>query len=84
MFCDSVFAGVNPATSFLSESQIPLAKNGFVPVDGRMQTKVPHVYAIGDIATFPLNIRGMAQYVFAFFFISKNQKTWFIVLKSNI
>ena len=58
-FCFFNFCvGVTPATSFLNGSQIPLAKNGFIAVDGRMQTKIPHVYAIGDIALFPLSIRG--------------------------
>lgn len=52
-----LFLGVTPATSFLKDSEIPLAKNGYIPVDGSMQTKVPHVYAVGDIVTFPLGIQ---------------------------
>ena len=29
-------------------------ENGFIPVDGQMRTRVPHIYAIGDCARAPM------------------------------
>ncbi|CAK8671079.1 unnamed protein product [Clavelina lepadiformis] len=49
--------GVIPATSFLRGSEIRMNERGFIPVDGRMQTKIPHVYAVGDITLFPFSWR---------------------------
>ncbi|XP_078485676.1 apoptosis-inducing factor 3-like isoform X1 [Ciona intestinalis] len=50
--------GVKPATQFLRDSEIRLTQRGFIQVDGNMATKVPNVYAIGDVTMFPLAIRG--------------------------
>uniref|UniRef100_H2Y453 Rieske domain-containing protein n=1 Tax=Ciona savignyi TaxID=51511 RepID=H2Y453_CIOSA len=47
--------GVVPATRFLRDSEIRLTERGFIQVDTRMRTKTPHVYAVGDIAMFPMN-----------------------------
>nr|CAB3220714.1 apoptosis-inducing factor 3-like [Phallusia mammillata] len=49
--------GVNPATQFLNDSELRLTDRGFIPVDARMQTKVPNVYAVGDVALFPLAMK---------------------------
>ncbi len=43
--------GVRPNTSFLSNTNIELARNGAVVVDGMMKTNVDNVYACGDCAT---------------------------------
>lgn len=44
-----VAVGVRPNTSFI---EAPIAANGGgIPVDERMETSVPHVYAAGDVAT---------------------------------
>ena len=44
-----VAVGVRPNTSFI-EAPI-VATGGGIPVDERMETPVPHVYAAGDVAT---------------------------------
>ena len=44
-----VTVGVRPNTSFIG-APIASAKGG-IPVDERMETPVPHVYAAGDVAT---------------------------------
>jgi nitrite reductase (NADH) large subunit len=44
-----VAVGVRPNTSFI---EAPIAASGGgIPVDERMETSVPHVYAAGDVAT---------------------------------
>nr|XP_018672421.2 apoptosis-inducing factor 3-like [Ciona intestinalis] len=53
-----IHTGMKPATQFLRDSEIRLTQRGFIQVDGHMTTKVPNVYAIGDVTMFPLAIRG--------------------------
>lgn len=48
--------GVTPNSNFLDGSQIDLTDRGFVSVNEFMETSVDNVYAIGDIASFPLHI----------------------------
>ncbi len=38
----------------LENTGIAVDEKGFVPVDGKLQTAVPHIYAIGDIAGEPM------------------------------
>ncbi len=45
-----VCAGVLPATDFLADTGIRMAKNGAIVVDREMRTSLPHVYAAGDCA----------------------------------
>ncbi|MBE6578385.1 MAG: CoA-disulfide reductase [Ruminococcaceae bacterium] len=40
--------GVRPDTGFLEGSGIRLTDNGSIAVDRRMQTNLPHIYAVGD------------------------------------
>jgi NADPH-dependent 2,4-dienoyl-CoA reductase/sulfur reductase-like enzyme len=42
--------GVRPATSFLKDSGITLAKNGAVVIDREMRTNIPDIYSAGDCA----------------------------------
>lgn len=49
--------GVLPSTDFLRDSEIILDSRGFVPVDERMRTNCSDVYAVGDIASFPLRAK---------------------------
>lgn len=44
-----IFIGHNPNTSLFTE-QLEMDKNGYLVVDDRMQTKVPGVYAAGEVA----------------------------------
>lgn len=50
-----VGAGARPRTS-LFEGQLEIADRpiGGIKVDGNMRTSVPGVYAVGDVAAFPL------------------------------
>lgn len=50
-----VGVGARPETSLL-KNQVKLDQRGGIIVDGSLQTSVPGVYAIGDIATFPLKM----------------------------
>jgi len=56
--CDQIIStvGRKPHTDGLGLDAIGLTtdEGGFLTVDGRMQTKVPHVYAIGDVAGQPM------------------------------
>ncbi len=38
----------------LENTGITVDEKGFIPVDGKLQTAVPHIYAIGDIAGEPM------------------------------
>ncbi len=40
----------------LSEAGVETTERGFVRVDGQLQTTVPHVWAIGDVADTPLQL----------------------------
>lgn len=63
--CDFVVvgAGVKPATEFLPSS-IPRQADGGIEVDGHLRVKgLDSVYAIGDIARFPLDFTGASQRV---------------------
>lgn len=42
--------GVRPATEFLKDSGIALAKNGAIIIDREMRTNIPDIYAAGDCA----------------------------------
>ena len=56
--CDQIIStvGRKPHTDGLALDAIGLTtdERGFLTVDERMQTKVPHVYAIGDVAGQPM------------------------------
>jgi len=56
--CDQIIStvGRKPHTDGLGLDTIGLSpdEHGFIPIDVRMQTKVPHVYAIGDVAGQPM------------------------------
>ncbi len=52
-----VGVGARPNT-LLFKDQLKMDARGGVQVDGKLQTSVPGVYAIGDIATFPLKMYG--------------------------
>ncbi|KMS30283.1 CoA-disulfide reductase, partial [Staphylococcus aureus] len=43
--------GNHPNSNFIESSNIKLDRNGFIPVNDKFETNVPHLYAIGDIAT---------------------------------
>lgn len=45
--------GSQPVTDFLRNSSIKLTPDNYVQVDEFMQTNIPNVYAVGDIAYFP-------------------------------
>ena len=49
--CDLLIVaiGVQPATSFLAGSGVPLDDDGYVLVDEQLRTGVPNVFAAGDI-----------------------------------
>lgn len=53
--CDLVVlgTGVKPATEFLKNTGIELAKDGGIVCDPFLQTNVKNVYAAGDIASYP-------------------------------
>jgi NADPH-dependent 2,4-dienoyl-CoA reductase/sulfur reductase-like enzyme len=51
-----VGAGVLPVTDFLKGSGLNISERGFVVVNKHMETNKDGVYAIGDIAQFPLFI----------------------------
>jgi len=55
---DLVVVGIGcvPATQFLLESGIQLDSQGYVEVNQHLETNVENVYAVGDIAKFPLSI----------------------------
>lgn len=42
--------GIRPATAFLKDSGIAMAKNGAIIIDREMRTSVPNIYAAGDCA----------------------------------
>jgi len=44
-----IFIGHNPNTSIFKD-QLEMDKNGYLVVDNRMQTKIPGVYAAGEVA----------------------------------
>jgi NADPH-dependent 2,4-dienoyl-CoA reductase/sulfur reductase-like enzyme len=52
---DAVVVGIGsrPATGWLTRSGIELAEDGAVLADERLCTSAPHVYAVGDCASFP-------------------------------
>ncbi|WP_238364541.1 dihydrolipoyl dehydrogenase [Mesobacterium pallidum] len=56
--CDALLVAVGrrPDLSALAIAQAGLSpdRQGFLPVNSRMQTQVPHIYAIGDIADGPM------------------------------
>ncbi|KAI8913491.1 hypothetical protein EDD86DRAFT_231820 [Gorgonomyces haynaldii] len=58
--CDFVIlgAGVIPKTDFLKSSGIPIDKDQGVSVDEHLQTNIPDVYCIGDIARYPYHLTG--------------------------
>jgi dihydrolipoamide dehydrogenase len=53
-----VAVGRGPVTegAGLSEAGVETTDRGFVRVDGQLQTSVPHVWAIGDVADTPLQL----------------------------
>jgi NADPH-dependent 2,4-dienoyl-CoA reductase/sulfur reductase-like enzyme len=57
---DFVIAGIGvvPATKFLEGSGLDLDPRGYVTTDRFMKTKLPNVWAAGDIVVFPLSTFG--------------------------
>jgi dihydrolipoamide dehydrogenase len=57
-----VAVGRGPVTEGLapSEAGVELTDRGFVKVDGQLQTTVPHVWAVGDVADTPLQLAHVA------------------------
>ena len=52
-----VTVGKRPASSDLGLDEAGVAhdaKTGFIPVDDRMRTNLPHIYAVGDVARPPM------------------------------
>ncbi|MDT3399642.1 FAD-dependent oxidoreductase [Streptomyces sp. B1866] len=45
--------GARPATGWLAGSGVGLAPDGSVAADERLRASVPHVWAVGDCASFP-------------------------------
>jgi rhodanese-related sulfurtransferase len=43
-------AGVTPNTSLIQSTTIQLGKSGAIKVNKKMQTTVPHIYAVGDVS----------------------------------
>ncbi|MFB5345717.1 FAD-dependent oxidoreductase [Enterococcus faecalis] len=43
-------AGVMPNTSLVQSTSIQLGESGAIKVNKKMQTTVPHIYAVGDVA----------------------------------
>lgn len=52
---DAVVVGIGsrPSTGWLAGSGIELDERGAIRADERLRTSVPHVYAVGDCASFP-------------------------------
>jgi thioredoxin reductase (NADPH) len=48
-----IWVGITPNTAFLKNA-LELDENGFVPVNARMETSMPGVYAAGDVRNTPL------------------------------
>jgi thioredoxin reductase (NADPH) len=44
-----VFVGLDPNSQFLKDSGVEIDEIGFVKTDSRLETKIPGVYAAGDI-----------------------------------
>ena len=59
---DLVVVGIGcvPATQFLQNSDLHLDSDGFVEVNQYLESNVENVYAIGDIAKFPLDQHSVA------------------------
>jgi dihydrolipoamide dehydrogenase len=57
-----VAVGRGPVTDGLglAEAGVELTDRGFVKVDGSLQTTVPHVWAVGDVAATPLQLAHVA------------------------
>ena len=51
--------GIDPAVDYLRDTD--LLNNGAVPVDGCLRTKVPGIFAAGDIAVYPDRRTGEMQ-----------------------
>ncbi|MGH3312010.1 MAG: NAD(P)/FAD-dependent oxidoreductase [Streptomyces sp.] len=52
---DAVVVGIGsrPATGWLAGSGIELGEDGAIVADDRLRASAPHVYAVGDCASFP-------------------------------
>ena len=48
--------GCDPSTKFLLNSEVQVDGQGFVEVNRNLKTNVDDIYAVGDIAKFPLTI----------------------------
>jgi NADPH-dependent 2,4-dienoyl-CoA reductase/sulfur reductase-like enzyme len=48
-----VAAGVRPATAFLKDSGIEIEVDGGIKLDPFLQTNDKHIFAAGDIASYP-------------------------------
>ena len=48
--------GVNPSTDYIINQEIEMDPNGYVIVDNCMKTNVDNIFAVGDIAAFPLDL----------------------------
>lgn len=59
--CVILGLGIDPAVSFIANT--PLVENGAVPVTEKLETKIPGIYAAGDIACLRHPITGENQRV---------------------
>lgn len=55
-------AGVKPNTDLVQSTRIELGESGAIKVNKKMQTSVPHVYAVGDVAESFSVITGQSLY----------------------
>ena len=55
--CVVLGVGVTPSTAFLSDTSVELDSRGYVIVNEHMETNIDGIYAVGDIAKFPLKIK---------------------------
>ncbi|HBB5271931.1 TPA: FAD-dependent oxidoreductase [Listeria monocytogenes] len=55
-------AGVKPNTDLVQSIRIELGESGAIKVNKKMQTSVPHVYAVGDVAESFSVITGQSLY----------------------
>lgn len=59
--CDFVIAGIGvvPATNLAEDAGLAVDKG--IVVDNRLQTSVPGIYAVGDVARYPRRVRVLGQ-----------------------
>eukprot|EP00898_Chlorokybus_atmophyticus_P005116 jgi/Chlat1/5605/Chrsp369S00414 len=58
-----VGVGAKPATTPFKDSGLEFSEDGGIKVDGQLRTSVPGVFAVGDVAHFPVKVLGTTQRV---------------------